>query len=104
MQYEHWKAQARQHWKEHRPRMFKQLQESSQLQPALTQAAEQTAADLEALQAEGLDWHQAWEIVRERYLFLPPESEPTSERVGSRGYGAMLALNRLRSTMADVED
>jgi hypothetical protein len=104
MQYEQWKTQARQHWKEHRPQMFKHLQEGSQLQKALTRAVEQTAADLEELQAEGMNWHQAWEMVRERYLFLPPEQSKRAEPMGSQGYPAMREMQRLRRNLAEASD
>lgn len=73
---------ARTHWQEHCPRLFQELETTGQLEAALTAAEERTLAEMIALQADfrrqGLTpaqaHQQAWELVRERYLLLPPET------------------------------
>ena len=103
-QYAHWMHLARQHWKEHLPQKFKRLRDSNQLHEALRLAAEQTADLMEQLQSEGFDQMQAWEMVRNEYLLLPPEADEAREPVGSQGYGAMLELQRIRSELSSLED
>lgn len=68
---------AERHWKEFRPKMVKELEE------ALHEAQERTLDELLALEttleADGLtkqqSCDQAWEMVREKYILLPPEDE-----------------------------
>jgi hypothetical protein len=74
---------AKRHWKEFRPKMVKELEEAGKLEEALHEAQERTLdelLDLEAkLEAQGLTkqqaCEQAWEMVREKYILLPPEDE-----------------------------
>jgi len=69
------------HWREHRPRMGAELEAENRLQGALLDAQEQTTADMERLirqfTRQGLNpqqaHDQAWELVREKYILLPPE-------------------------------
>ena len=73
---------AKAHWQEHCPRMLRQLQTTGQLESALAEAEEQTLHEMETLQRElkrngstsAQAHQQAWEIVREKYLLLPPET------------------------------
>jgi hypothetical protein len=70
------------HWREFLPKMVAQLEAEGQLQTMLLEAEEKTDAELDGLRRrfiqQGLTAQQAhsraWEIVRERYIFLPPES------------------------------
>lgn len=73
MNLENWISQARQHWKEHQPKRFKALKEAGILEQALRTAAEQTHKEMTALENAGMKEHEAWEMVRETYLFPPPE-------------------------------
>lgn len=74
---------AERHWREFRPRMVRELEETGKLEEALHEAQERTLdelMDLETkLEAQGLTKQQAcdqaWEVVRERYILLPPEDE-----------------------------
>lgn len=70
-----WAQQAKKHWKEFRPKMYRELQRSGQLNQALRQAAENTVEDLINCIHRGMKYDQAWELVRERYLFLPSEED-----------------------------
>lgn len=72
---------AEQHWREHRPRMVQELETRGSLQTALREAQERTAAEMERLirdfRKQGLNpqqaHDQAWELLREKYILLPPE-------------------------------
>ena len=72
---------AEQHWRQFLPKMVADLEATGQLRPMLLEAEEKTENELDSLRRhliqEGLTAQQAhsraWEIVRERYLFLPPE-------------------------------
>jgi hypothetical protein len=73
---------AERHWREHCPRMFAELETTGRLHAMLREAEGQTERELDSLRRhflqQGLTPQQAhfraWEIVRQRYIFLPPES------------------------------
>jgi hypothetical protein len=73
---------AEKHWREHLPRMVRELEQKGLLQQMLREAEEKTKDDLAglrlALMKQGKTpeqaHRQAWEMVRERYIFLPPET------------------------------
>ena len=73
---------AERHWREHRPKMVLELEAENRLLPALLEAQERTAAEMERLIREFLQQgltpqqahDQAWELVREKYILLPPET------------------------------
>ena len=73
---ETWKEQARRHWKEFRPSLYRGLIKNGRLDEVLTDAAERTYLEMSELQKMGYQEHEAWEVVRESYLFLPEEGEP----------------------------
>lgn len=74
-------CQAEQHWREFCPKMVAELDAAGRLQEMLREAEEQTKKEMDRLcrqlMQQGLTVQQAqvqaWEVVRERYLFLPPE-------------------------------
>ena len=70
-----WGLQAKEHWKEHRPKMYRQLEESGRLEDALYAAQELTVAAMADLIERGVNWYQAWELIREEWLFLPSEED-----------------------------
>lgn len=69
------------HWREHCPRMVRALETQGRLQEALLEAQDQATTEMERLLREfsrqGMSPHQAhdraWELVREKYILLPPE-------------------------------
>jgi len=63
------------HWKRFRPKLYRELKASGKLQEAAERAAEQTAEDLALLISQGYPEDGAWEIVRERYVFLPSQRD-----------------------------
>ena len=73
---------AEKHWREFRPQMVAELEAKGTLQEMLLEAEEQTDAEVDQIRRKLIQQGQtpqqahdaAWEMVRERYLFLPPES------------------------------
>ncbi len=82
-----WGLMAERHWREFLPRMVAELEAKGLLHQMLLDAEERTEAELDSLRRhfiqQGLTpdhaHGRAWEIVRERYLFLPPET-PSPQR------------------------
>jgi hypothetical protein len=78
----HYGFLAEKHWREFCPKMVAALQASGHLETMLLEAEEKTETELDQLRRhlieQGLTPQQAqcraWEILRERYIFLPPES------------------------------
>lgn len=74
--------QAEKHWREHRPKMVRELEAKGQLHPMLLAAEDATKDEMATLRTELMrrgataqQAHtQAWEMVREKYLLLPPET------------------------------
>ena len=73
---------AKRHWREFRPNMVRELEAKGMLMEALFEAQERASEEMEALtrqleteqkmtpqQAHG----RAWEMIREKYILLPPE-------------------------------
>jgi len=73
---------AEKHWREHCPRMVRELERKGLLHQMLLEAEERTKDELANLRIELLKQgktaqqahDQAWEMVREKYILLPPES------------------------------
>ncbi len=73
---------AEKHWREHRPKLVRELEAKGQLQAMLLEAEEKTKDEMieltQAFRKQGLTAQQAndraWEMVRERYVLLPPEA------------------------------
>ena len=73
---------AEHHWREFRPKMVRELETKGILMEALFEAQERTIEEMEALTRK-LETEQkltpqqahdrAWEIIREKYILLPPE-------------------------------
>ncbi len=74
---------AEKHWRQFCPRLVAELEAKGQLHALLLEAEGKTEAELNSLRRhfiqQGLTPRQAqdraWEIVRERYIFLTPEEE-----------------------------
>jgi len=73
---------AEQHWREHLPKMVRELQAKGRLHQMLLEAEEKTKDEMVTLRLELMKLGktaqqaqtQAWEMVREKYILLPPES------------------------------
>ena len=74
---------AEKHWREFRPNMVAEMEVKGVLQEMLLEAEEKTASEMLELtmkfQKQGSTAQQAhnraWEMVREKYILLTPESE-----------------------------
>jgi len=73
---------AERHWREFLPRKVQELERAGALQEALAEAEEKTKDEMEQLTRQLMSEQDytadqaeraAWEIVRERYILLPPE-------------------------------
>ena len=104
MQHENWIAQARDHWKEHLPEMFARLKQEGKMEQALTLAAFQTAQEMRNLTKQGIAHQEAWEQVREQYLFLPEEKGQSPRMPKSQGYLAHRELMQGYSTLGQSEE
>ena len=77
---------AQAHWRQHCPRMVQQLEIEGRLREMLLEAQERTLDEMESLirqfRRQGLSpqqaHDQAWELVREKYILLPPETAETA--------------------------
>ncbi len=67
--------QAKEHWKKLRPRMYTELKASGDLEPLARAAAERTRKAHANLIEQGWAPDQAWEAVRENWVFLPSEED-----------------------------
>jgi hypothetical protein len=73
---------AERHWRKFLPKMVMELEATGRLHEMLLEAEEKTDAELDQIRRDliqqGLTAQQAhdraWEIVRTRYIFLPPET------------------------------
>ena len=73
---------AEKHWREHCPKLVRELEAKGQLHAMLLAAEEKTKDEMieltQQFRNQGLTAQQAhdraWEMVRENYLLLPPES------------------------------
>ncbi len=74
---------AERHWREFLPELVRKLEAENRLEEALIEAQERTIDEMiettARLRKQGLDPQQAqntaWEMIREQYILLPPESE-----------------------------
>ncbi len=73
---------AEKHWREFLPKMVQELEARGQLQEMLQDAEEKTKDEMEDLTRKLISEQDytpqdaervAWEMVRERYILLPPE-------------------------------
>jgi hypothetical protein len=81
------KELARRHWKEHRPKLFRDLQESGELEESLNLAAKNTLDAYQNMKSQllknGYKLNQAhetaWELVRKEWILRPSEDQPDLE-------------------------
>lgn len=100
MNLQSWMSQARQHWQEFQPTRFQELKQSGRLGQALQDAAERTYQEMNALTEAGMTEQEAWEMVREQYLF-PPEEEALKAKADRKPVASEAA--RLFNEIADLK-
>lgn len=72
--------QAISHWREFNPNKYAALKAANQLETAAMEAAQKTLDDQADLVSQGFPVENAWEAVRETYLFLPQETPDKMEK------------------------
>jgi hypothetical protein len=77
-----------------RPPQFKALQQNGKLNEALKAAAEQTHREMTELEARGHTEQEAWEMVREEYLF-PPEENTKDQPVATQRVRDFMELTNM---------
>ena len=65
----------REHWKTYRPAMYAELLKAGTLEESVYAAQERTNDLMDELLAKGLPYHEAWELARQKWAFLPSEDE-----------------------------
>ena len=74
---------AERHWRQFRPKMVRRLETEGKLEEALFEAQEKTIEEMDALRRQlqrdqsltpQQAQTQAWELIREKYILLEPES------------------------------
>lgn len=70
-----WYFQAKEHWRKYRPKMYRELQRQGKLDEFLRKAVEATLNDMGWMLDHGSTWLEAWDVVRQRYLFPPPSRD-----------------------------
>lgn len=73
---------AEKHWREFCPKLVAELEAKGTLHEMLLEAEEKTDAEVDQIRRQLIQQGQtpqqahdtAWEMVREQYIFLPPES------------------------------
>lgn len=80
-QLQNWIELGRQHWKEHLPNRYREFEKAGILESSLREAASQTYLEASQLEESGFQPDEAWQMVRENHLLLPPEGsapQPTT--------------------------
>lgn len=67
--------QAIEHWKNHLPTLYASLKKDGLLEERAQKAADQTNEALEQAVSQGMPWHNAWELIRNFWVFLPSEED-----------------------------
>jgi len=98
---------AEKHWREFCPNMVAEMEATGRLQEMLLEAEEKTEAEMDGLRRhliqQGLTPQQAhdraWEIVRERYLWVAENPSQPKEQLG-REHGSVAARELFRYSRA----
>lgn len=101
MNLQNWIREAKAHWKEHSPKLYRQLEKAGTLDARLKDAAERTEQEMSDLMKEGFQHHEAWEMTREKYLFTPQERPPKDEAPASEAVRLSMEANKLRNQMLE---
>lgn len=94
-----WKEQAREHWAEFQPTRFRELNEAGKLEDALDYAVAQTWREMKSLMDSGCYAHEAWEMVRENYLFVPEEPGLSDDEYENTSFNDI--MNKINQLMAE---
>jgi hypothetical protein len=76
--------QIKAHWQKYRPKMYAELEKSGHLQESVYAAQERTNDLMDSLLEKKMPHHQAWELAREEWAFLPSEEDDEEDADGQR--------------------
>lgn len=99
MNLNNWIELGRQHWKEFLPNRYRELKAAGTLDEALKTAAEQTYLEADQLEQSGFQPDEAWQMVRENYLLLPPEGSQRPETSSQTSQDLMSAARSGQRTV-----
>ena len=99
MNLNNWIELGRQHWKEFLPNRYRELKAAGTLDEALKTAAELTYLEADQLEQNGFQPDEAWQMVRENYLLLPPEGSQQPETNGRTSQDLMSAARSGQRTV-----
>ena len=74
-QFNLWAEEAKEHWRKYRPRLYKELAKSGQLEERAVRAAESASNQYVAYVESGMDPLEAQSEAKRNYLFLPCEED-----------------------------
>lgn len=100
MNLNNWIELGRQHWKEFLPNRYRELRTAGILDDALKTAAELTYQEADQLEQSGFQPDEAWQMVRENYLLLPPEGSDQPEANDRASQDLMSAARSGQRTVA----
>ena len=66
---------AERHWREHRPKLVKYLEQQGELYEWLKEAEDEVMNYMEQAQKQGSDWHAAREVALHTWILLPDIEE-----------------------------
>jgi hypothetical protein len=85
------------------PSRYKEFKAAGILERELREAARRTADEMDSFMRNGFAEHEAWEYVREEYLFPPPEpalkAKWDREPVASEAARTFNSIARLKSAL-----
>jgi hypothetical protein len=102
MNLQNWINKARIHWQENRPKLYQSLKKQGTLEPMLKQAAEQTYLEVSQLEDAGHQPDEAFQMVREEYLF--PPGEPENEQPAGTGPGLLNEAMALQQRVMEISN
>jgi hypothetical protein len=70
-----WAQDAKDHWKQHRPKMYSDLEVAGMLDSQAEKVAEQARKEFHGAVDNGMDPHEAWSSARQNHLFPPDEED-----------------------------
>lgn len=66
---------AEEHLKENRPKMYQALKQNGSLEDYLKSLQEKASQELDQHLLNGLQHHEAWDLVTSHYVYVPSEDE-----------------------------
>jgi len=99
-----WAALAKAHWKEHQPKRYRRLVKAGTLDEEALAAARMTATAMREWLDLGASRDEAFQAVRERYLFPPEEPDLSEEEELPRSLALEAMQEFIRTLQEGNED